>query len=56
MKLRPADIEPTPDVFATVMATGIVSIAVWLTVVVAGLLRLRRTLAGPRDLPGLIEP
>jgi tellurite resistance protein TehA-like permease len=27
MKLRPADIEPTPDVFATVMATGIVSIA-----------------------------
>jgi tellurite resistance protein TehA-like permease len=27
MKLRPVDIEPTPDVFATVMATGIVSIA-----------------------------
>jgi hypothetical protein len=24
--------------------------------VVAGLLRLRRTLAGPRNLPGLIEP
>lgn len=27
MKLRSVDIEPTPDVFATVMATGIVSIA-----------------------------
>jgi tellurite resistance protein TehA-like permease len=27
MKLRPVEIEPTPDVFATVMATGIVSIA-----------------------------
>jgi tellurite resistance protein TehA-like permease len=27
VKLRPADIEPTPDVFAAVMATGILSIA-----------------------------
>jgi hypothetical protein len=31
MKLGSADIEPTPEVFATVMATGIVSIAAGIT-------------------------
>jgi hypothetical protein len=28
VKIRPVDFEPTPDVFAAVMATGILSIAV----------------------------
>ncbi|HUB58762.1 MAG TPA: hypothetical protein VMB04_26805 [Mycobacterium sp.] len=32
------------------------ALAVWLIVVVAGMLRLRRSVAGPRSWPGLSEP
>jgi hypothetical protein len=47
---RLAEVEPSPDMFAAVMATGITvslvffwdALAAWLIVVVAGLLRLAR--------------